>query len=109
MRVSAAPPVLPSGWRPGLAETMGPCKSRGVRKDSKDDKDRKDSGIGVRFSLISAEALLSEGATRPILGIALDWNVILSEVKDLGVRTVEILRCAQDDGFGKSTHTLMHD
>jgi len=36
-------------------------------------------------------------------------HVILSEAKDLGVRTVEILRCAQDDDPGELSNALTHN
>jgi len=36
-------------------------------------------------------------------------KVILSEAKDLGVRTVEILRYAQDDDLGRLSPMLMHN
>jgi len=36
-------------------------------------------------------------------------KVILIEAKDLGVRTVEILRYAQDDDFGRLSPMLMHN
>jgi len=44
-----------------------------------------------------------------MIGVRPFEKVILSEAKDLGVRTVEILRYAQDDDFGRLSPMLMHN
>src|SRR5690554_3774162 len=66
---------------------------------------------GSRRSLKCSLAVAWHGRppTLCMIGASPFAKVILSEAKDLGVQTVEILRYAQDDDFGRLSPMLMHN